>query len=102
MLTPKTIKLAAGPHYAAFTSMLPDGGAQTHPMWVSSDDEFIYLNTERDRQKWRNVVANPKVTVLIVETGSPFSWVELRGEVVELIDGPEARGHIDELSLIHI
>jgi hypothetical protein len=35
---------------------------------------------------------------MIVDPEAPYKYVEVRGEVVETVAGPEARAHIDQLS----
>lgn len=99
MLHEKTRRLAADPNFAVLTTRMPDGTAQSHVMWVGADDDHLYLNTEIHRRKFRNVQADPRVTVTIIERHNPYSFVEVRGTVVETIGGPAARAHIDELSL---
>ena len=41
---------------------------------------------------------DPRVTVLIHSTDSPWDWAEVRGHVVGKVVGDDARAHIDELS----
>jgi PPOX class probable F420-dependent enzyme len=91
--------LAKGKNFAAFTTLLPDGRPMTHVMWVDCDDEHVLINTERHRQKARNVRRDPRVTVTVWDAADPYRYVEVRGEVVETVTGPEARRHIDELSV---
>jgi PPOX class probable F420-dependent enzyme len=97
MLDDETKTLAQGANIAAVTTLLADGTPMTHPMWVDADDEHLILNTEVERQKFRNVTRDPRITVTIW-AGSGFPYREARGEVVETVTGPEARAHIDELS----
>jgi len=92
-------QLAKGKNFAAFTTLLPDGQPMTHVMWVDCDDEHVLINTERHRQKARNVRRDPRVTVTVWDAADPYRYVEVRGEVVETVTGPEARRHIDELSV---
>jgi PPOX class probable F420-dependent enzyme len=92
-------QLAKGKNFAAFTTLLPDGRPMTHVMWVDCDDEHVLINTERHRQKARNVRRDPRVTVTVWDAADPYRYVEVRGEVVETVTGPEARRHIDELSV---
>ncbi len=96
----ETIKrlAAAGKNFAAVTTLLADGTPMTQPLWVDADDEHLLLNTEVHRQKFRNISRDPRITVAIWDAGQPYSYVEVRGEVVETITGPEARSHIDQLS----
>lgn len=98
MLEARVIELAHGPNIAAVTTMLPDGTPMTQPLWVDADDEHVLLNTEVHRQKFRNIKRDPRLTVMIVDPESPYLYVEVRGEVVDTITGPEARAHIDALS----
>jgi PPOX class probable F420-dependent enzyme len=97
-LHPTVINLAHGPNYAAFTTFMPSGHAQTQMVWVDTDDEHLLVNTEVHRQKFRNVERDPRVTVMIRDEENPYRYAEVRGEVVEKVRGPEAREHIDELS----
>jgi PPOX class probable F420-dependent enzyme len=92
-------RLAKGPNFAVVTTLLPGGLPMTHVMWVDCDDEHVLINTERHRQKARNVRRDPRVTVTVWDAADPYRYVEVRGEVVETVTGPEARRHIDELSV---
>jgi PPOX class probable F420-dependent enzyme len=91
-------QLATGKNFAALTTFFKDGTAQTHPMWVDADEEHVIVNTETGRQKFRNVKRDPRVTIMIWDKEGPYQYAEVRGEVVEIITGPEARAHIDKLS----
>ena len=90
--------LAQGKNFAALTTILPSGHPQTQIMWVGADDEHVLINTEAGRQKFRNVEADPRVTVTVFNNDNPYQYVEARGKVVGTVGGDEARAHIDELS----
>jgi len=91
--------LAKGRNFAALTTLLPGGQPMTHVMWVDCDDEHVLINTERHRQKAKNIRRDPRVTVTIWDQDEPYRYAEVRGEVVETVAGPEARAHIDQLSM---
>src|SRR5918998_5894904 len=95
---PMVLELARGQNFAALTTLLSSGHPQTQVMWVDADDHHLLINTEVHRQKFRNVERDPRVTVTIWDKEDPYRFVEVRGEVVEKVKGPEAREHIDELS----
>jgi len=97
-LHPKVVELARGKNFAALTTLLPDGHPQTQVMWVDADDDYLLINTEVHRQKFKNVERDPRVTITIWDMEDPYRFVEVRGEVVGRSKGPEAREHIDELS----
>ena len=94
----KTIQMASGPNYAALTTLFKDGVPQTHVMWVDTDGENILINTEIHRFKYKNVLKDPRVTVMIWKHDNPFKFVEIGGEVIGEITGQEARDNIDKLS----
>src|SRR5918992_3887794 len=97
-LDPIVLELASGKNFATITTLLPDGHPQAQVMWVGTDGEHLLINTEVPRQKYRNVERDPRVTLTIWDREDPYRFVEVRGEVVEKVRGPEAREHIDELS----
>ena len=67
-------------------------------MWVDTDGENILINTEIHRFKYKNILKDPRVTVMIWKHDNPFKFVEIRGEVIGEITGQEARDNIDKLS----
>jgi PPOX class probable F420-dependent enzyme len=102
MLSEKTLSFAHGANFAVLTTIMPDGAPQSHVMWVDADDSHILVNTEIHRRKYKNVMENPIATVTIIDRENPFSFVEVRGKVVETVGGQEARDHIDKLSLKYL
>ncbi len=99
MLDPKVVSLAQAKNFAALSTLLPDGQPQTHVMWVDADDEHVLINTELHRQKAKNVLRDPRVSVAIINAADPYDFVEVRGTVDEVVHGPVARAHIDALAL---
>ena len=97
-LHPSVLELAHGHNFAALTTILPSGHPQTQVMWVDANEQHLLVNTEVHRQKFRNVEHDPRVTIMIWDKEDPYRFVEVRGEVVEKVKGPDARKHIDELS----
>lgn len=90
--------LASGKNFAALTTLMPDGQPQTQLMWVDVDDDHVIVNTETGRQKFRNVEADPRVTVTVFSNENPYQYVEARGRVTSTSTGDEARAHIDQLA----
>ncbi|TQK20413.1 PPOX class probable F420-dependent enzyme [Microbacterium sp. SLBN-154] len=98
MLDEHTRALAKGKNFASLTTLRKDGSPTAQVMWVDCDDEHILINTEVHRLKYRHMRRDPRVAVLIIDHANPYSYAEVRGEVVEFILGDRARAHIDELS----
>lgn len=93
-----TVRLAKGKNLATVVTLMPDGQPQALLTWVDSDGEHVLVNTEPQRQRARNVRRDPRITVLIHAADDPWDWSEVRGRVVDMTTGDEARAHIDELS----
>ncbi len=98
MLDATVKELASGRNFAAITTMLPDGQPQTHIMWVDATDEQLLVNTEIERQKFRNVRRDSRITVTILDRDNPYHYAEVRGRVTGTVAGEEARRHLESLS----
>jgi PPOX class probable F420-dependent enzyme len=101
MLDDAARTLATGRNYAALTTLFADGRPQTQLVWIDSDGEHLLVNTEIDHQKYRNAKADPRVTVMLLDSKNPYRYIEVRGRVVGEEGGRRARDHIDELSRRH-
>ena len=99
MLKPETVQLATEGNFEVLTTIRPDGHPASQVMWVDSDGEYILINTEKHRRKYRNVLADPRVTVTIWQAGNPYNYLEIRGVVHDHIEGQPAREHIDRLAM---
>jgi len=93
-----TIDLIKGKNLGIIVTLMPDGQPQALPTWIDTDGEHVLVNTERERQRSKNIDRDPRVTVLVMSSESPWDWSELRGRVVDTVDGDEALRHIHELS----
>jgi PPOX class probable F420-dependent enzyme len=77
--------------------MLPGGQPQSNLVWVDYDGTHGLINTALGRQKCRNMQANPKVTLLVVDRRKTDRWGEVRGHVAAVTtDGAVA--HADLLA----
>ena len=94
----KTIQMASGANYAAFTTLFDTGSPQTHVMCVDTDGEHILINTEIHRVKYKNIKNDARVNVMIWKKDDSFKFVEIRGHVVGEISGDEAEENINKLS----
>ncbi len=90
--------MARGANFASLTTLLSDGSPVASLMWIDADDDHLLINTERHRLKYRNVCADPRVQVLIIDRDDPGHYAAVRGIVSDHISGRAAREHIDRLS----
>lgn len=97
-LDPAVHDLATAPNFAMLSVILRSGAPMTHVMWVDADDDHVLINTEVHRAKFRAVERDPRVTVTVWDRDDPYTYAEVRGRVVDVVRGPDARAHIDRLS----
>ncbi len=90
------LDLVARPLHGVLTTMMPDGQPQSSLVWLDYDGECLRVNTTRQRQKGKNMQANSRVNLLIVDPGNVSRWIEVRGEVEIGEEG--ALEHLDELT----
>jgi PPOX class probable F420-dependent enzyme len=89
--------LLTGTAHGVLTTLLPDGSPHASIVWVDCDGEFVLINTTLERRKTRNLIANPRATLLVIDPADSSRWIEVRGQVRELIrEGAEA--HADALT----
>jgi PPOX class probable F420-dependent enzyme len=98
MLEERVAELLGGKNFATLTTLMRDGHPQSHVVWVHHDGEHVIVNTERERTKTRNVERDPRVTVTVWDAQNPYSFAEIRGRVVSVEGGDDARAQIDELA----
>lgn len=90
------IDLLVEPVHAVLTTMMPDGQPQSSLVWCDYDGTYVRVNTSRERKKGKNMQANPKVTLLLIDLHDSGRWMEIRGEVEITEDG--ALEHLDEIT----
>jgi PPOX class probable F420-dependent enzyme len=96
-LTPEVRALIEEPNLAHFVTLMKDGSPQVTPLWVDCDDQHILVNTAEGRQKPLNLARDPRVALSIVDRENPYTYVQVRGRVVE-ITREGAFEHICKLS----
>jgi PPOX class probable F420-dependent enzyme len=73
-----------------------NGQPQSSLVWVDYDGLCARVNTTLERQKGRNLVANPKVSLLIVDPDNTARFIQIRGDAELISEG--AVEHLDELT----
>jgi PPOX class probable F420-dependent enzyme len=86
--------------HGVLTTIMPDGQPQSSIVWVDYDGCYVLINTTLERQKGRNMCANPRVTLLVIDPKNGSRWIEVRGRVVE-ITGQYAENHADKLTQLY-
>jgi PPOX class probable F420-dependent enzyme len=67
---------------AGFAHLATSGGQgwpQSTPMWYLWDGEHLLFSTLKSRQKYRNLDANRRVAISIVDPVNPYRYLQIRG-----------------------
>ncbi len=96
-LTAEQAALLREPHIAHVVTVNPDSTPQVTPMWIDTDGECVFLNTNTARVKYRNLKQNPLILISVVDARHPSSRTVLIKGRADLID-KGALEHIDFLS----
>lgn len=75
---------------ATLATVGADGRPQLSEVWFLADDQTVRISLNTARQKTRNLRANPKCTLFILDLANPYRYLELRGDA-ELEPDPEYR-----------
>ena len=71
--------LLAGAFTGIVTTVGADGFPQSSAMWFMWEDGSLWFSTKRWAVKFRNVVACPEVSLIVVDPADEFRTVEIRG-----------------------
>ncbi|MCB0137983.1 MAG: PPOX class F420-dependent oxidoreductase [Caldilineaceae bacterium] len=83
------VDLLTGPYFAVLTTVAPSGQPENTVVWCSWDGEHVLVNTADGRRKPANVRNNPKVALTVIDPQDAFRWIDVRGEVAEIVPDPE-------------
>ncbi|HEV2638103.1 MAG TPA: PPOX class F420-dependent oxidoreductase [Actinocrinis sp.] len=84
------LELLERPLMASLGTTRPDGAPQVNPMWFVWDGEFLWFTHTNKRQKYKNLAAEPRVSISIFDAEQPYRYIEVRGVVDHIDDDPEA------------
>lgn len=90
------LDLLTRPICGVLTTLGGDGQPQSSLVWVDHDGECARVNTTLERQKGRNLLADPRLSLLIVDPENTARFIQIRGDAELVRDG--ALMHLDALT----
>ena len=81
---PELADLLERPLVGFLATRRPDGTLQNNPMWFWFDGSVIEMSHTSDRQKFRNLMSDPSVSLCIPDPENPYRYVEVRGDLVDV------------------
>jgi PPOX class probable F420-dependent enzyme len=58
----------------------PDGRPQLTEVWFLAEGDTIAISLNDGRQKTRNLMANPAVSLFLLDLAAPYRYLEVRGD----------------------
>ncbi|MGI8605856.1 MAG: PPOX class F420-dependent oxidoreductase [Gaiellaceae bacterium] len=98
LLTEKARQRLSDPNFGYLATIMEDGSPQVSPVWVDLEGDQILFNTSKGRVKERNMRRDPRVAISIADKDTPYDKVDIRGRVVDWVEGDDAFAHIDKLA----
>jgi PPOX class probable F420-dependent enzyme len=89
-------ELIDGQNFASVATIQPDGSPQSSIVWVRRDGDDILFSTVKGRRKHANLLADPRVSLLVTDIANPYRYAEIRGGAT-VADDPRAE-LIEELA----
>jgi PPOX class probable F420-dependent enzyme len=89
-------ELVDGLNFGTVSTVQPDGSPQSSIVWIKRDGDDVLFSTVKGRRKTANLMANPRVSLLVTDVADPYRYAEVRGRA-EITDDPTA-ALIDELA----
>ena len=69
----------------------PKGEPQVSAVWFTWDGTHLLFALNKGRQKYRNLVREPRVAIAIADPANPYRALEIRGTVVRMDEDPNFR-----------
>jgi len=88
-----------GPVYCVLTTINKHGFPESSVVWSLRVRNQISVNTIKVRQKYENVINNPRVSILALDEKNHNRWINVRGEVTVRPD--DNYDHINSLTKIY-
>jgi PPOX class probable F420-dependent enzyme len=74
------LDLLTRPVCGVLTTIGGDGQPQSSLVWVDHDGECALVNTTLERQKGRNLLVNPRASLLVVDPDNTARFIQIRGD----------------------
>jgi len=97
-LTELAKRLIDGKNLANVATLMPDGSPQVAAVWVEREGDTIVVNATTTRQRYRNLMRDPRVALSIFDMDNIYTTVMIRGRATQ-ITREGAEEDIDRLSM---
>jgi PPOX class probable F420-dependent enzyme len=95
-LTARQKEFLENPFVGVVTDLRRDGSPHSTVVWVDVDEDGVSFNTAYGRVKPRNIVRDPRVSLVVVDPADAYRWLAVTGTASLVDEGADA--HIDRLA----
>jgi PPOX class probable F420-dependent enzyme len=88
------VALLTEPNYGVLGTIRPDDTVQVNPMWFEFDGEVIRFTHTTKRAKFRNLQHNPSMSLVVMDPGNAYRYLEVRGRLSEVVPDPHGDFYI--------
>ncbi len=81
------LDLLERPICGVLTTMSSRGQPESSLVWVDHEGDYATVNTTLERRKCRNLLANPTVSLLVVDPDNTARFIQIRGDAELVRDG---------------
>lgn len=89
--------LFAGPNIAHIATLLPDGGPHSVPVMIDIEGEYLAFYTSPNSRKARNLLADDRVAISVVDRENLVRCAIVRGRVAKRIGGDAGWEIVDRI-----
>lgn len=101
-LDPQVRELLDGANFVSLATLMPDGSPHATTVWsILEGDRPCFFTSDPSSRKARNVAADPRVAITVVDRDNPYRSGQLRGTVTETVEGEAALEIIDRMSRLY-
>jgi PPOX class probable F420-dependent enzyme len=93
-------ELLEQPNYAVIATLTADGSIHQTVVWIGLDGDELAVNSAVGRVWPTDLERDPRISVLVYESGNPYHFVEVRGTATGSTDGADE--HINALAKKYI
>jgi PPOX class probable F420-dependent enzyme len=92
-------ELLSRANFAHVATVLPSGAPHSVPVWIAVEGDRLAFFTQPGSRKARNLESDPRVAISITDHERPYKMAQIRGRVVETVEGDAALEIMDRMAL---
>lgn len=89
-LPPSHVDLLERPLFAHLATLRPDGSPQSSVMWFEWDGQRVRFSHTTTRQKYRNLLADGRISFHVQDPDNAYRTLEVRGRVESMVPDVDA------------